>query len=257
MSRTTPQPEQSSPTITSAPTEPTERRGWTEEQGRTLQASLAKKTYVPRKPRKNFFSLPGELRNSVYRYALQDYDPARFRNTYWVSPFDGPPIQQPVLMRVSKQIRQEMIGLYYNHAFTLHIKLMETEALARWLQNVGAENFPYIQRIDVWFGNFRWKRVQQLLPLLIALRDLPVDPSKFGVDVGSVCALQDTEGELRNMLCLAVKAREQNLSDAALEVLVEEWVEENKPDHRGSRFKNNRATGDARASGKFGLRRKE
>ncbi|KAK4547533.1 hypothetical protein LTR36_000490 [Oleoguttula mirabilis] len=81
-----------------------------------------------------FMTLPAELRNAVYDYALTDRKPQNVRRHR-----RKPNWQEPGLLRASKEIRHEALKLYYKHnAFDIRIMLANDDFVPAitWLNTV-------------------------------------------------------------------------------------------------------------------------
>lgn len=78
------------------------------------------------KPTPNLLSLPAELRNKIWHYALV------LPHQVVIAPGCVAPPMEPGLLRVSKQLRSETAGIYYtNHEFSCAIADFDHRAY-RW-----------------------------------------------------------------------------------------------------------------------------
>jgi len=74
-------------------------------------------------------TLPAELRNSIYAFALI------LDHAVYATDGDGHEQESPALLRTCKQIRTEAMGLFYsvNNMFIISIQKGEPEPATRWL----------------------------------------------------------------------------------------------------------------------------
>ncbi|KAI5359864.1 hypothetical protein Slin15195_G117250 [Septoria linicola] len=90
----------------------------------------------------HFLSLPAELRNDIYRYAILSDDKIKIATNM------AQPPQEPAMLRVNRQTRHEALGIYYqeNH-FRFDMHNFDARAYTNWIQAK-----PIIRgRLQVWF----------------------------------------------------------------------------------------------------------
>lgn len=98
-------------------------------------------------------SLPAEIRNTIYRYAL-------VKAKILIQP-QRPPPHQPSLLRVSRQLRRETIKIYYSEKlFKWHIRDFNSDIKRAWCpasesRRTANSVFSFVGRCD-WNQLLKW-----------------------------------------------------------------------------------------------------
>jgi hypothetical protein len=115
--------------------------------------------------------LPGELRNRIYRYALVQHD------RIIIDKNDGNGCMQPGILRVCRQLRQEITKIYYEeNTFRLNIYDCRLEPQPKhWIWKTGEQLWMSSSGEPMWSNLIEWMRRIHKRQLL-CIPGKPIDP---------------------------------------------------------------------------------
>ena len=189
-----------------------------------------------------FFSLPGELRNEIYRLVLTERGvvhirPRRRRHLYKDFCLDRHqvvPWREPGILRAAKMIRQEASAMYFkSNDFNISMNLADMDKATAWLQIIirRCGNDPF-QHLGFYMTKSFWEELENALPLAklyveneLTLRPLPLPtlPSLFHMED----PLREVfPRALEEVIDLGKRAGEEGWSEDWLDVEFGTWLDE-------------------------------
>lgn len=97
----------------------------------------------------SFLSIPGEVRNNIYKLILLDQDPIDPRLRY-----DEQQKLTPGLLRVNKVVHDEASSLFYGHN-RFDFTCLGPHQVASFLEEIGGNNAGHIRHVLIHFPKFR------------------------------------------------------------------------------------------------------
>lgn len=124
--------------------------------------------------------------------------------------------EQPAITRVSRQIRQETLPIFYGaNQFVIYMNIRSHErhdivsvpGATAWFETIGPQNFKMLKSLVLYYGEYRGRKWKNLAPAsrfvaLMALEGFEVAEAvvaahRWVVQKGSICynAVADGKGE--------------------------------------------------------------